>query len=165
MTRFGTCSRHALRIVAGVCLFAPLFGAFAETASGVPAKLYGAPTATPAIAAGGVGGAAQVTLALLVVLAAVFAAGWLLRRVRGVSSQGAIKVVADLPLGAKERAVLIQLGGQQLLLGVAPGQVRTLHVLAEPVVESTSITTSDAGAQHPVAPDFKSLLRRSLGLS
>jgi flagellar protein FliO/FliZ len=165
MIRTGAFSRHALRVVASVCLWLPVFAAVAETAPDAPVKLYGAPTATPAIAAGGVGGAAQVTFALLVVLAAVFAAGWLLRRVRGVSSQGAIKVVADLPLGAKERAVLIQLGSQQLLLGVAPGQVRTLHVLAEPVTDSVAVTTSDAGASQPATPDFKSLLRRSLGLS
>jgi flagellar protein FliO/FliZ len=63
------------------------------------------------------------------------------------------------------RAVLIQLGNQQLLLGVAPGQVRTLHVLAEPVVDNTASVLGEAGTGLPASPDFKALLRRSLGLS
>jgi hypothetical protein len=46
---------------------------------------------------------------------------------------GAIEILADVAVGAKERAVLVQVGRQQLLLGVAPGRVNTLHVLTEPV--------------------------------
>ena len=51
----------------------------------------------------------------------------------GRPGAGAINIIADVALGQKERAVLIQVGAQQLLIGVAPGQVNTLHVLAEPV--------------------------------
>ena len=71
----------------------------------------------------------------MLVLAAVFAAAWVVRRLRsfGKLGAGAIEIIADVALGTKERAVLIQVGAQQLLLGVAPGRVNTLHVLAEPV--------------------------------
>src|SRR5262245_6888350 len=71
------------------------------------------------------GSLAQVTLSLLLVLAAVFAAAWVARRLRGLGRFGAnvIQVVADAPLGTKERAVLIEVGGQQLLLGVTAGQI------------------------------------------
>jgi flagellar protein FliO/FliZ len=70
-------------------------------------------------------------------------------------------VLADLPLGQKERAVLIRVGTKQILLGVAPGRVSTLHVLSEPVELSAPPTTPDAGT--PQKPDFKSLLLKSLG--
>ncbi|EQD42713.1 Flagellar biosynthesis protein, FliO, partial [mine drainage metagenome] len=42
---------------------------------------------------------------------------------------GALEILASMPLGAKERAVLVKVGDAQILLGVAPGQVNTLHVL------------------------------------
>jgi flagellar biogenesis protein FliO len=55
-------------------------------------------------------------------------------------------------------------GTQQLLIGVAPGRVTTLHVLDEPVsiTPPGSGTTSTSG---PVIerPTFKSLLMKSLG--
>jgi flagellar protein FliO/FliZ len=41
-------------------------------------------------------------------------------------------------MGARERVVLIQAGETQLLLGVAPGRVQTLHVLDQPLQMSSS---------------------------
>jgi flagellar protein FliO/FliZ len=104
---------------------------------------------------------------LLLVLAAVFAAAWLVRRVRGLGKFGspAISVIAEVGLGPKERAVLVQIGKQQLLLGVAPGRVSTLHVLDEPVTAATTATTTPAAAADAaLPPDFKAILKRSLGL-
>jgi len=42
-------------------------------------------------------------------------------------------VISGLSIGAKERLVLIEVGKEQVLLGVSPGRVQTLHVLEEPV--------------------------------
>ena len=49
-------------------------------------------------------------------------------------------VVASVALGPRERAVVLDVGGQQLLVGVGQGGVRTLHTLEHPlpVVESTA---------------------------
>jgi flagellar protein FliO/FliZ len=116
------------------------------------------------------GGLAQVTFSLLLVLGVIFAAAWGLKRLRGVGQRGAstLRVVANLSLGPKERAVLIQVGQQQLLVGVAPGQVTTLHVLTENV--STEAPTELKGPVNaPATPTvpadaFKAILKRSLGL-
>jgi len=114
------------------------------------------------------GSLAQVTLSLLLVLAVVFAAAWMMRRLRGFGRFGAntIQIIADAPLGTKERAVLIQVGQQQLLLGVAPGRINTLHVLTEPVSSPTNPPSQGiAPATSPQgAVDFKAILKRSLGL-
>ena len=70
----------------------------------------------------------QMVLGLAVVLALIGAAAWFLRRhprLRG--AEGAIKVVGGLPLGTRERLLLIEIEGERLLLGVAPGRVQTLH--------------------------------------
>jgi flagellar protein FliO/FliZ len=135
----------------------------AEQPFAAPESVTGAPSAA--------GGLAQVTLSLMLVLAAVFAAAWVVRRLRnfGRPGAGAINIIGDVALGPKERAVLIQVGAQQLLIGVAPGRVNTLHVLAEAVRIDDAQRGGGGDELSPSSspsprPDFKSILRRSLGL-
>jgi flagellar protein FliO/FliZ len=76
----------------------------------------------------------QLLFGLIVVLIAIGATALLLKRLgRLPQGPGAMRVVAGLSLGARERAVLIQVGDRQILLGVAPGRVSALHVLDRPV--------------------------------
>ncbi len=129
-------------------------------------QLFAAPHAASSIAAAApgaaqaAGGVASVTFALLVVLAAIFVFAWLARRVRGFGNRAgnALDVIAEMPLGPKERAVLLKVGAEQILIGVAPGRVSALHVLREPV-DIPKATTAAA----PAAVSFGSLLKRSLG--
>lgn len=131
-------------------------------------QLFAAPhAASPIVAAApgagpAAGGVASVTLALLVVLAAIFAFAWLARRVRGFGNRSgnALDVIAEMPLGPKERAVLLKVGTEQVLIGVAPGRVSALHVLREPV----ELPKAPA-ATSPAAASFGALLKRSLGRS
>lgn len=161
MTRSGTWAPRVPRLVAGA--FFALLAAVARAAE----KPFAAPEVAQHAAPSTAGSLAQVTLSLLLVLAIVFAAAWLMRRMRGFGRFGAntIQIIADAPLGAKERAVLIQVGQQQLLLGVAPGHINMLHVLAEPVSSVTNPSSQAAPATTPQgAVDFKAILKRSLGL-
>jgi flagellar protein FliO/FliZ len=99
----------------------PLFGAWA-TASAAATE------AAPAISAGGM---LQVVLGLLLVLGLVFAVAKVSRHL-GVSQSGAgsaIKVISGAAVGGRERVVVVEVAGTWLVLGVAPGQVRTLHTL------------------------------------
>lgn len=148
----------------------------ASFAASAAEKPFAAPQVTEHAPVATAGSLAQVTVSLLLVLAAVFAAAWVVRRLRGFGKFGAnaIRIIADAPLGTKERAVLIQVGNQQLLLGVAPGRVNMLHVLTELVdgQQATGDSRSDTASAHahapsPVSdtrPDFKAILKRSLGL-
>lgn len=84
----------------------------------------------------GPGSALQVVLALLFVLALIGVMAWLLRRfgnLPGGGGNGPLKVLTAVSVGQRERVVLVQIGEKQLLLGVAPGRVETLHVLEQPV--------------------------------
>jgi|SRR5690606_36417174 len=138
------------------------------------AEAFASPRAAEPVASSPVAGLAQVTLSLLLVLAAVFAAAWAMRRLRsfGRLAPGAIEVIADVALGPKERAVLIQVGDKQLLLGVAAGQVNTLHVLDNPiavpprdsVLKQPNPDSSAATGRVPAHLQFKTILKRSLGL-
>jgi flagellar protein FliO/FliZ len=84
--------------------------------------------------------------------------------------QTALEVVQGISLGPKERAVLINVQGRKLLLGVAPGCVNLLLELpadatpngsGEVVTTTDAVTTTDTNTP----PDFKTLLKRSMGLS
>lgn len=133
----------------------PLVCTAAETG-----KVFAAPAAAASLPSSGAGGIGQVTVALLLVLAAVFAAAWLMRRLRNLAggSTAAIEVVSQVALGARERAVIVRVGKTQLLLGVAQGQVSMLHVLPEDAVP-TGPTVAPTGEK----PNFASLLKKSLG--
>ena len=91
----------------------------------------------------------QTTLSLVLVLGLVAASAWLLARwykPRG-GPQAMIKVQAMVSLGVRERAVLLEVGGRWLLVGVAPGRVNTLLELPGPPPapeEDAAPTTSPA---------------------
>lgn len=92
---------------------------------------------------------AQLLFGLVLVVGAVFLFGRLLPRIAGVRGSNGVdmRVVASLAVGQKERVVLLQVGNQQLLLGVTPTQVNTLQALAEPLRLSGGDTAaSDPGA-------------------
>jgi flagellar protein FliO/FliZ len=130
------------------------------------AEPFAAPKAADPVSATSAGSLAQVTFSLVLVLGAVFGAAWLVRKLRafGKFGAGAIEIVADVAVGTKERAVLVQVGKQQILLGVAPGHVSTLHVLSEPVQVHTPTPPTASPGDGLVKPDFKAILKRSLGL-
>lgn len=124
--------------------------------------MFAAPQTTGAPHPVGVGGLGEVAFALIIVLAAIFVVAWLVRRMRLVGNRvgGAIDVLANVPLGQKERAVLLKVGTTQILLGVAPGRVNTLHVLTEPL-EISKPPAGTAGTD--TQSSFRNILLRSLG--
>lgn len=67
---------------------------------------------------------------LFVVIAVIFVAAFLLRRVQGLrgAGQGGVVIKGGLQVGARERVLLIEAQGRRVLVGVAPGSVRALHV-------------------------------------
>lgn len=84
-------------------------------------------------------GLLQVTLNLLIVLAAIVVLAWLFKRIQGVSqpAAGALRVTASLPLGPKERLLLVDVGDEQILVGASGAGLNTLHVLSTPLTVST----------------------------
>ena len=105
-------------------------------------------------------GMLQSMLGLLVVVGAIFALAWGLRRVQGLRPKSAagLQVHAGLSVGARERVLWIEAGGKHLLIGVAQGRVNALHVFDEaPVMESA------ATQQSMQAPNFAELLKKALG--
>jgi flagellar protein FliO/FliZ len=86
--------------------------------------------AAPTVAMGDLSG---VILSLVLVVGFIFAAAWVVRRMplgfaRG---NGPLKVLAALPLGPRERLVLVEARGEELLIAVSPAGV--FNVGASPV--------------------------------
>ena len=88
--------------------------------------------------------ALRMIVGLAVVLALLGATAWVSRRFRvgGGLRGGLIEVISGLSLGARERVVLLRVGADQVLVGVSPSGMRTLHVLsrsqAEPPTQKPS---------------------------
>ena len=79
----------------------------------------------------------QVVGSLFLVIFALLAVMMLLKRFNSVGSStgGYIQVLASAPLGQRERAVLLQVGTDQILVGVSAGNVAALHKFSDPVVQ------------------------------
>lgn len=94
---------------------------------------------------------------LLAVIAIIFCCAWIVRRMGGMTGGNtrAIKVVSVMPMGTRERVALIEVGGKQILVGVTPSTIRTLHVFDEPVVS----------AGEPASSDFARKLQGMIGKS
>ncbi len=75
-------------------------------------------------------GLLQVLLGLALVLASIVATGWLLRRIGpSQSAGGLLRVVGGVMVGPRERLVVVEVGEQWLILGVAAGSVSLLQAV------------------------------------
>ncbi|MFT3758710.1 flagellar biosynthetic protein FliO [Thauera sp.] len=99
----------------------------------LPLPAFAADALAQAPATGGTpelaGSLVQMLGGLAVVIALLLASLWLIRRLaapRG-SAAAAIEVLGAAAVGPRERVVLVRLGQQLLVLGVAPGSVTRLH--------------------------------------
>jgi flagellar protein FliO/FliZ len=127
------------------------------------APLFAAPASSAAPSAGG--GFAEVTLALILILALIAGLAWVTKRMRGFGGRGAysrIQVLSEATIGLKERCVLVRVGDTDILVGVAQGNVRALHVFPAGANTEAPPPPADAG---PTLPNFKDLLLKSLGKS
>ena len=92
--------------------------------------------AVPAVSSGVAGQLTQLVLGLLLVLGLIFFLAWLLRRVQQAGPAGkgqVIELIGSRALGPRDRLMLVQVGNEQILLGLSPGTITALHVLKEPV--------------------------------
>jgi flagellar protein FliO/FliZ len=98
----------------------------------------------------------QVFGSLLFVFGCLFGLAFLFKKFNGIPmiDRKSIQVVGSVKVGSREKILLVNAGSQQLLLGVAAGSVRTLHVFDEPVGEQPE---QKSGRQ----ASFASVLRTS----
>ena len=132
--------------MAGLLLALPLSALAAEPVAQV--------ATAPAV--GSVGGQlTQLVLGLLLVIGLIFVLAWLMRRVQriGPGNGQVIELVGSRALGPRDRLVLVQVGEEQILLGITPGRITPLHALKTPV---------DAVKTEAATPEFAQRLMELL---
>lgn len=111
------------------------------------------PSTVPAVGSGGI---LQIIFSLLLVLAVIVLVAWLLKRMN-VTQQGTgnhLKVIGGVAVGQRERVVLVEIDDTWLVVGVGPGQIRTLHTLQK------SEMTNAAVPGAPQAIPFQAWLKK-----
>lgn len=100
----------------------------------------------------------QVLTGLISVILIIFLLSLLLKKFNIVpgGSSGIIKVVSGLALNSKDRLMLVQVGEEQILLSVTPGNISKLHKLETPVV------LDDLPQNKSGNKNFSSLLKTAL---
>lgn len=80
----------------------------------------------------------QAALALALIVSLLAGTAWLARKVSGGKGfgQGGMKIVGGVALGPRERIVLLEVGNEWLVVGIVPGQIRTLHRLDKGTIPS-----------------------------
>jgi flagellar protein FliO/FliZ len=96
----------------------------------------------------------RVLLSLAGIVVLIFAAGWVGRRMQGRQFVGGrrLRCLETLPVGSRERVLLLEVEGKRVLVGVGAGGVRTLHVYES--VEPVAVVEAAA------PPSFSELLGR-----
>ncbi len=78
--------------------------------------------------------ASSMILSLLMVLGLIIICALVLKRFNFTQQNSAqLKVIASLSLGAKERIIVVQVGEEQLVLGVSPQKISLLKNLETPI--------------------------------
>lgn len=73
---------------------------------------------------------------LMLVLVVIVLLAWLLKRMKLPGIQGgdaAIRILRQLPVGQRERIVLLQVGDEQMLVGVTQQNISLLGKLDKPI--------------------------------
>lgn len=120
--------------------------ALGTSMSAAASETIGAPMVPPVIDTGDV---LNVVTNLAFIVVAVLVMAWLYRRAQRMKNQNGsvIHILATQPVGPKERVLLVEVAGQQLVLGLTASQIRTLHVLDQPLIQEQPRTPATGFAE------------------
>ncbi len=86
----------------------------------------------------------QLVLSLLLVVGIILLLSFVLKKINLQARTGsdALRILSVVPLGAKDRLLLVAVGDEQLLLGSSPGSVQMLHTLNKPIATNSGVEPS-----------------------
>lgn len=127
--------------------------ALAQTVATAPSPATGAPPV-------GAGSLLQVLLWLGVVLALLAGTAWLMKR-SGLARTGAAsvaRVVGGVSVGNRERVLVVEVGDQWVVVGVAPGRVNSLATMPKQELPAASAAPLNPLPQ----PNFGAWLKQTM---
>jgi len=88
-------------------------------------------------------------LGLVIVILVFLGVVFLLKRLSGFNGvgRGYMKLIDTLPVSTRERLLLVKVVDTYMVLGVSPGRINTLHVLADGIPDETTAQSGDFRAQ------------------
>lgn len=93
----------------------------------------------------GVSGSAigQMIVGLALIIGLLFVGAFVLRKLnggRGFGQTGPLRIIGGLMIGPRERIVMIEAGDAWIVIGIVPGQIRTLHTMPKGEIPATPDT-------------------------
>ncbi len=101
----------------------------------------------------------KLSIGLVIVLGLIFGLSWLLKKMQLTqhTNNGAIQIISAISVGHRDRLALVQIGEEQILVGLTPGRIKKLHSLKKPVD-----LTNDAQINDSLFADkFQQMLKRN----
>lgn len=98
----------------------------------------------------------QILFSFLIVIGFILLIAWFIKKNGRLGYGGGqvIKIKSSISLGMREKILLVEVGGSTIVVGVAPGQIRTLHVLGE----GAEISQQELGGEKQGNKGFKQLI-------
>lgn len=98
----------------------------------------------------------RIIIGLVLILVLIFLLAWVMKKMQLTpqSGQQLIKIVSAISVGHRDRIALIQVGGEQILVGLTPGRIHKLHELKSTV----DISEDESFAHGPFAQKFSRLM-------
>ena len=77
----------------------------------------------------------KMTVAMVVVLGTIWGLSALLKRLKvpSLQTKNGMSLVSSFSVGQREKLIVVQVGDEQLLLGVTSSEISKLHVLPKPL--------------------------------
>ena len=131
-------------LIASIGIFSGAALAQSDAGTGVPLD----PISSPYLV--------KLTGGLILVVLVIFVLAWLVKKfnLNQQSANGLIRIIAGLSIGTRDRILLLQVGEEQILVGLTPGRIEKLHTLAQPL---------EAQGEQPVSGSFALKLNRMMG--
>lgn len=91
----------------------------------------------------------KLTGGLVLVVGLVFFLAWLVKKTQLVqsSNSGLIKIVSAISVGQRERIALIQVGDEQILVGLTPGRIDKIHKLEKAISAESAPSAASSSFQ------------------
>ncbi len=100
----------------------------------------------------------KLTLGLVGIVVLIFVLAWLMKKMQltQFTQNGLIQIVSAISVGHRDRIALIQVGEEQVLIGLTPGRIHTLHTMKSPV----DATPAAIGSASAFSDKFKQVLQQ-----
>ncbi|VUD56397.1 hypothetical protein TDB9533_02052 [Thalassocella blandensis] len=121
-------------------------------------------------------------LGLVVVTSVIYGLAWCVKKFThgNFMQQNGMRIISAMPLGTREKAVLLEVENKKILLGVSPGGISQLYVFNDEVSQAADgvkantenvsslvnvVSVTESSSNNPIKQDFSSYLKDVLNFS